>query len=227
MDIPLFSSFLTLIAMSCLSLTLSLIFYLKFRALTNISTNLSPSIFSKTFNVFNPYLSHRKTLQSFLTILPLLMLACAGFIFLISIKLIESGFVLSIIILIVCLNLVVVEETPEFYWNTNAFIKAFRTEAELGYGDVKVFKVIKKTLPKLSTYYFALTIFFTSSAIALPSIFSSVFLVFTQFSRIILEFSSPAGIWAGYVAVFPLALIIVFVQIVGKKVKDKLFKVTL
>lgn len=225
MDAPVFSSFLTLLAMSCVSLALSVIFYLKARDLAKVSRKLSPSIFSKTFNVFDPYPSRNKLLRSFLTVLPLFVIVSAGFFFVVSIKLVESGLLLSLIILIVCLNLIVVEETPEFYSNTTVFIKAINAGTGLGHGDVKVFELIKKTLPKLSIYYLALTIIFVLSAMTLSSILSSTFLVSTKFFNIVFEYSSPAGIFAPYVILVPLVLITVLVQILGKKVKGRIFHV--
>ena len=104
----LFYSSLTLVAMGCSTLVLSILFRLKHHWMKRLPRSLSANVFDKTFNVFNPYPDQRGIIHStnFISMLPA-MIVVVAFTILIPLAwaLVASGLVLSVILLITCLNL--------------------------------------------------------------------------------------------------------------------------
>lgn len=217
----LFYSSLTLLAMGCLTLVLSASLRLKHYRIDSLPKNLSASIFDKTFNVLNPYSEHGKIIHNFLSALPLIPVFVSVVFFVFLLKILEYGLLLSLVIIIVCLNLMLTDVASETYQNTEIFIKAVHKRADLGVGDIKAFQTLKNALPKLSNYYLALSILFLIFAATLGYIWSSLSWVLTQVAGLISEISATNGFVAYQVAVFLFALIIAIVQIFVLKVKDK------
>ncbi len=217
----LFYSSLTLFAMGCLTLVLFVSFHLKYHRISNLPKNLSASIFDKTFNVLNPYSEHGKIIHNFLSALPLIPVFVSVVFFVFLLKILEYGLLLSLVIIIVCLNLMLTDVASETYQNAEIFIKAVHKRADLGVGDIKAFQTLKNALPKLSNYYLALSILFLIFAATLGYIWSSLSWVLTQVAGLISEISATNGFVAYQVAVFLFVLIIVIVQIFVLKVKDK------
>lgn len=218
----LFYSSLTLLAMGCVTLGLSIFFRLKFHAVSSVPKSLSASVFSKTFNVFNPYPERRKVIHNFLVALPLLVFfASLGFILSVW-KLFEYGLMLSFFILIVSLNLMLFEVAEEIIQNTKIFINAVRCGASFGVGDLKVFQAVRKTLPRLSNYYLGLTIFFVVFAVILSYVWYSVLWFFARFIGFIVEASAVAGPVGWQVAGFLFTLTVVIIQILVWKIKGNL-----
>lgn len=227
MEGSIFYSSLTLFAMCCLALAISIFLRLKSRAINSLPKDLSANVFDKTFVVFNPYQEHRKIIHSFLSALPLLVgFASAGFALIVW-KMLECGLLLSLFILIIGLNLIVMEDAPEVYQSSKTFIKAVQGGTSLGVGDLKVFQLIKKLMPKLSNYYLGLSILFIASSVMLPYIWSSALWFFAQFIGLILQVSAPTGIISYLVAAFLLALTLVAIQISASAVKNKLLSYTM
>lgn len=210
--------------MGCLALASSILFRLKFHALSGLPKNLSANVFSKTFVVFNPYSEQRKIIHGLLSALPIVMFfACMG-LFLIVWKIFESGLMLSFFILIIGLNLITMEDAIEVYQTSKSFIESVKGGTSLGVGDLKVFQMLKKTMPRMSNYYLSLSILFVASSITLPYIWSSVLWFFTRFMGLLLEVSASTGIIAYQVAVFLFALILVIIHILVSKIKNKLLR---
>jgi hypothetical protein len=209
----LFYSSLTLFAMSCLTLVLFVSFRLKYHRISNLPKNLSANVFDKTFNVLNPYSEPRKIFHNFLSVLPIipiiLSIVSTAFLW----KILEYGLLLSLVIIIVCLNLMLTEVASETYQTTVILIKAVRKRTELVTDDIKAFQTLKNALPKLSNYYLALSILFLVFAATLGYIWSSLLLFFSQVIGLILELSATTGIIAYQVAVLIFALIVVLIQI--------------
>lgn len=227
MEGSIFYSSLTLFTMCCLALAISIFLRLKSHAINNLPKDLSANVFDKTFVVFNPYQEHRKIIHSFLSALPLLVgFASAGFALIVW-KMLECGLLLSLFILIIGLNLIVMEDAPEVYQSSKTFIKAVQGGTSLGVGDLKVFQIIKKAMPKLSNYYLGLSILFMASSVMLPYIWSSALWFFAQFIGLILQVSAPTGIISYLVAAFLLALTLVAIQISASAVKNKLLSYTM
>jgi len=223
-EIYLFYSSLTLSAMGCLALVLFLFFRLKYQRMNSCPKNLSANIFNKTFNVLDPYPERRKIIHSFLSAVPLIVFfACLAFVILLW-KIFEYGLLSSFFILLVCLNLMLMDVMSEIYQVTKIFIKAIRSEASLGVGDIKAIQVLKRALPRLSNYYLALSILFFVFAAMLGYIWSSLLWFFSQVIGLILEISATTGIIAYQVAVLMFALIVVLIQIFAWKIKNKFLR---
>ena len=218
----LFFSSLMLFAMGGLALALSIFFRLKFREINSIPKNLSANAFTKTFFVFNPFPEHRKIIHRFLVALPILVFFAGLGLILIVLKILEYSLLLSVIILIVCLNLIAIEVMPEIYKNANVFIKAFQVGTSLGVGDLKVFQVVRKALPRLSNYYLGLSILFIVSAVLLSYIWPSTIWLLIWFFALIGEAAVETGIVGWQVGIFLYALTFVIIQIFLLKLKDKL-----
>lgn len=223
-ETPLFLPSLTLLATGSLALALSLLFRLKSCAVNDLPKNLSANIFSRTFNIFNPYPDRRKMIHGFLTALPVaVFLACVGFAFL-FIKILESGTLLSLIVLIICLNLIVMEEASDVYSNANLFIKAIQDDDDMGEGDLIILEIIKNVLPKMSNYYLLLALLFLVSAVILPYIMPSTVWVFAHFVGLIVEGGALTGFLAPLTAVLLFSLSTVIAQIAVRKVRGRFLK---
>jgi len=217
-------SSLTLFAMSCLTLAFSILLRLKYYRLNSFPKNLSANIFDKTFSVLDPYSERKKIIHSFLSAV-ILIPFFASFAFAILLwKIMESGLLLSLIILIVCLNLILPEIVAEVYQNVKIIIKAVEDKVDFGVGDIKAVQTLKNALPKLSNYYLALSILFFASAAAFSYIWGSIMWFFTQFSRFLFEISAKTGPVGFQVALLLFALTIVIIQIFVLKIKNKFLK---
>jgi hypothetical protein len=218
----LFYSSLTLLAMGCLTLVLSIFFRLKSRAMNSMPKNLSANVFNKTFIVFNPYSERTKIIHNLLSLLPILVFcACLGIV-LVLFTILEYGFMLSFFVLIIGLNLMFLEHASEVYQNSETFIEAVQNGTKLGVGDLKVFQIVKSASPRISNYYLGLSVLFIALSAALPYIWSSALLFYALFVGSIFEVGLPTGIIAYQVAVFLFALIVVIFQILFRKIKGKL-----
>lgn len=217
----LFYSSLTLLAMGCLTLALSMLFRLKSHVINSLPKNLSANVFNKTFIVFNPYPEHRKINYSFLSALPILVFfACLGFI-LVAWKIFEYGLMSSFFILIICLYLIVVEVAPETYQNTRIFIKAVQRGTSLGVGDLRVFQIVRKALPRLSNYYLGLTISFVTFAATMNYIWPLTLWFLSRLVGLILDAGAVTGFVGWQVTVFLFTLTVVIIQIFVGKLKAK------
>jgi len=217
-------SSLTLFLMGCLAIALSILFRLKFKVFKNLSDDLQPNVFDKSFVVFNPYGEQRKVFHEFLSFLPLIVgFASLGFALALMI-LLEAGLMLSFCVALFGLNLIVIDDGFEVYENSNTFIRAVQKEAKLGVGDLKVLQLIKEYMPKVSNYYLVLSITLMGFSIVLPYLFPSAIWLFAQFIGLILQVSRIVGAIAWVFAVFLFALTVVFVQILASKIKSRVWK---
>lgn len=227
MESYLLYSSLTLLIMGCLALALSILFRLKFKALNSLPKNLSATIFNKTFVVFYPYSEQKKMIHNFLSVLPIAIGFASLGIALAFLLILEAGFILSFFITIIGLNIIGLEDAPEVYKYSKIFIEAVQNETKLGTGDLRVFQTIKKMTPRLSNYYFGLSIIFIAFSAILPSIWSSLLWFFAQFIGLILQFSLLAGDIAWILAVFLFAIPVVIIQILFSEIKRKLLGYTI
>jgi hypothetical protein len=215
--------------MGCLTLVLSILFRSKHHRINSLPRNLSANVFNKSFNVINPYPEHRRIIHS-LWALPL-MIFLAGLVSMFFIwKVFESGLVLSLVLLIICINLMLTEVAYEVYQNANTFIKAFNNKADLGVGDLKAFQTLKRLMPRISNYYLILSIIFLTSAATLGYALSSLLLSFAQIIDLIVEFSKSTTEALGLAhmpEVVPILAVFLFVLLVGAlqifvwKIKNK------
>ena len=187
------SSTLALLAMACLSLVLACLFRMRFRKLDGIACDLSVAVFNRTFNVFDPYPDRLRIINSFVTALPLVVLALTGAVLLLFMEVIAAGLLLSLVVIVVSLNLLVVEGAFDIYQSAKAFTKAFQKGAGLGEGDLKVFRIVKKSLPRLSNYYFGLATGFALLGLALPYAAPSLVWASVQFMGLIFSGGAAMG----------------------------------
>jgi len=194
--------------------------------MNHLPRNLSANIFDRTFSVFNPYSERRKVIHNFLLIahiLPLIIGIASWYLAPLALfKVFEYGLLLSVVLLIICLNLMLIEVASETYQNAKTFINAFNNKADLGAGDLKVFQVLRTALPKLSNYYLALSILFLTLAATLGYIWYPLLWFFARVAGLILELQASIG---GTIA-FPVTLVlfslmVVVVLIFISKIKSK------
>jgi hypothetical protein len=215
---------ITLFALGCLALALSVLFRLKSRVLNSLPKDLSANVFNKTFSVFDPYSSHR-ILHRFLSLIPfiagLLSFCFAVFILII----IQSGLLLVFFILLVATDLILVEESPEAYQNAKVIINAVRRGADLGTGDVRLFNVTKKASVRLANYYLVLTVLLVTVAVILPYAWSFMLWSLEVLIDFVFQASSVAGVVAWIAAVFLYAVVIFAIQISIFKAKGRLLRI--
>lgn len=224
MEGPIYYSSAGLFVMGCLTLALFIVFRLKFNALNNLPKNLSANVFNKTFAVFDPYSERRKIVHRLLTWLPLVaMFASVGFA-LLMLVIVESGLLLTFTVLLMALGLLLMEEAPEAYQFSNAFIKAVQDRASLGFGDLKLFQMTRKILPKLSNYYLCLSIFLITLSVTLQYFWIAILWSFAQYIALILQASTAAGIASYQLAILLFALTTLFIQISASKIKAKFLR---
>ena len=219
-----FYSSITLFAFGCLALGLSILFRLKSRDLKSLPKNLSATVFNRTFTVFDPYPQHTKVIHSFLLALPFVALFVTIGLTLVMWEILASGLILSVLIIIIGLNLVVIEEAPEAYMNSATFIKAVRSDTNLATGDLKALRLIRDLAPKLSNYYFGLSMVFVMSSIALSYVWTSVPEFLMQLIRLIAQ---TAGL--NEIAVFPATVVLLvlgvsILQLLVLKIKNRIFR---
>jgi len=219
-----FYSSLTLIAMGCLALSLSILFRLKFRSLNSLPRNLSATVFSRTFVVFDPYPQQTKVIHDFLLALPFVAFFVTLGLTLALWKMLASGLILSVLAIIVSLNLIVIEEAPELYMNSTLFIGAVQNGTNLANGDLKALQLIRSLAPKLSNYYLGIAIFLITSSIALPYIWTAVPWLFRQLIDLIARSSDSNQIVVLPITVILPALSLFILQLLAFKIKNRIFR---
>jgi len=208
---------LTIFAMSCLALSLSVIFRSKFRALNSLPRDLSASVFNKTFVVFNPYSRPRKIIHNYLLISAFIAVVAPFFISLLLFFMVAAGFALSIFVILTAINLMIVDDAFEVHENGKIFLNAIRNGSELGVGDLNVLSHLKILTRKLSYYYFGVAMFLLVLSMLLPYVFYPALLAFCQVIELMIQASSIAS-------VFLFSLFIVFFELFVIKVKGRIFK---
>ncbi len=217
-----FYSSVTLGFMGGLAIILAIVFRLKNRSLGRLPKNLSPSIFNKTFAVFDPYPDQKKSLHTFLVALPFVVFFASFGLLLLGWKMLESGLILSVFITIIGINMILVEEAPEVYANSKTFVEAIRTEAELAPGDLRALQLTQKAARKLSNYYFGLSILLIALGTTLPYIITLSIQLLVTFLDLIVKSTGWAGIIGWQIAILILAVTFVMFQILASRVKDKI-----
>lgn len=217
----LFYSSLVLFAMSCLTLVLCIFFRLKRHRINSLSKNVSANVFDKTFNIFNPYPEHRKIIHNFLRTLGVMINFAAMYVAFFMFKIIQFRILLSLVILLVCLHLMLLDFAAEIYQTYKIFIKAVHSKAGWGVGDLEVFQKLKSIMPKLSNYYLALSILFLTFAATLGYIWSSLLWLFFLPIGPIFEVSELTGVIGFLVAGLLYSAIVLIILILAWKIKSK------
>lgn len=221
---PAFYSSLTLMTMGCLALALSIIFRLRFRRLGSLPRDLDASVFDRTFNVFDPYPVRIKVVHRFLTALP--VIAGIGSILLgfMVWSIAASGLIISVFIIIIGLNLIMIEEAPEIYTNSNVFAKAVEKNAKFAGGDLKVLRLIKKLSLKLGRYYLGLAVLFMALSVTLQYVWNALPSLLTRIVHGIEQSSGSNGMVVVEVIAVVFALNLTLLQFVAFKIKNRMFR---
>jgi hypothetical protein len=219
-----FYSSVTLALLGCTALTLAVFLRKKSKVLNGLSTKVTASVFNRTYVVFDPYPDRRRVIHRFLTALPLVVGAITcGMLVLVWVTL-TSGLFLSFVLIIISLNMIVLEETPEVLLNNGVFVKAFQEGAKMAPGDLRVLELTKKAAAKLGKYYLVLCIFFVACAVVLPYAAAPVLQGFLSFLEFLLKLSQPAGGMGWLVMGFLLVTTYVIICFSLSKIKSRLFK---
>ncbi|MGD0495403.1 MAG: hypothetical protein ABSB28_05115 [Candidatus Bathyarchaeia archaeon] len=190
-EVSLLASSLVLTAMGCAALVFSLALGRKSRALGRLSKNLSVGVFSKTFNVFDPNMEHRRIISSHTGLI--VFLAIYGSWFAVTIGVfttLAAGGLMASVIFLVCAGLLMIDETHELNKNAGIFVKAIRGGTRLGVGDLHALFVMRRTLPKLSLYHLVLAVVFFVSAFAVPYLSTILFLACAGAASVFFALSS-------------------------------------
>ena len=220
----LFYASLSLFGMGCLTIVLALIFLSKNHEIEKNSKNLSANIFNKTFCIFDPYPEPRKSIYSHLSIL---LLACFLFIIFSAImvwKILETGLLLSLTLIIIGLNLMLIDVALEVYKNVKSFTNAIRHKSNVGVGDLTVLQTLKNSTSKLSIYYFSISLIFFILGSTLQYLLPPLLWFLAEFIGLILEISAWTGVVAYQVAVFLFSIMIVITQRLTSRIKHKILR---
>lgn len=219
----LLSSSVVLLMMGCTALLMSVLFYLRLRSIRKL--NPSVAVFAKTFNVFDPYPESRKILHSFISLFPIVIIAgaiaLAGFMMTV---IIEMGFLLSVIIFVIGVNLIVLEEAFEVYNGACLFIKAIKADLSFGKGDLDAFHAIKNVIPRVIVYYVFLAIMFFTSSLTLPYVIPAALLSISQFFSVfdVASSSSALTFTMPFLIMLSFVVVVVLIQIIVRKVRRKI-----
>jgi hypothetical protein len=158
----------TLVAMGVVAVVLGLVFRLWFRRLVAVSGNLAVSVYNKTFMVFDPYGQTGTIFHRFLSLLPFVPMVLGFGMAVLLLVVIDSGLLLTLLVVVFGLSLIVVEESVEAYSDSKLLVKAIEGGSQFGVGDVRLLSLMKRLLPRLTRYYLAVAVLFFVGAMVLP-----------------------------------------------------------
>jgi len=227
MELSLILSSAVLIGMGCAALIFSLTSSLRSKALRRLPQDLLPRVFSKTFNVFEPYLESRKTIGSHAGLAVFMAIYGSWIAVTFSVfKAFELGGILSCIIFVLCAGLLMIDETFELNKNAALLAKAVRGRRGLAKGDMEVLKLVKSSLPRLSIYHMLLAVVFFASAIAIQEIVETVFLASAWIASVVVALSASmkAVPMLSLLVVAGLSgTVLVLLQLLGNRTKKRIF----
>ncbi len=226
-DAPSLMAFSILLAMSAISLVMSILFYLKSRAVKKLPKNLRASIFSRTFNVFDPFPEKRRTFHSYLFFLifsPLMAFSLTFFlVFIVLLRAFQAGLIVGFFLFIVSLHLMMTSEAFEIYANISKLLNAVRSGTSLGRGDMAVLHFAKKSLTRLSAYYLILTCLFTASFFAAPYVSPMLLVAFANFVGAITTATASTLFLAPISAVLLFSIALMAVLILARRLRALVF----
>jgi hypothetical protein len=213
---------LTFLGMSIVSLGFSVALFLKSRAVKKIPTSLTTTIFSKTFNVFDPFSEHRSMFESdfffLLTGLVVTLLVLAAFV-----EIIVTGLLVAFSISILCLGLMMISEATETYSTAKTLVKAVKRQTSFGQGDICLLAIVKKTIGRLSVYYVLLSVLFAALFFTMPYLFPALMSAFSQFIGLIISTTIVAPLVGPFAGVLLFALLTIAVFRAAGKAKAAFF----
>ena len=168
MDSYLLYASVALVVMGGVALVLALVFRLRFKRLVAVSGNSVVSVYNRTFVVFDPYGQTTTIFHRFLSLLPFVPLILGFGMAVLFLVIIDSGLLLTLLVVIMGLSLIVVEESVEAYADSKLLVEAIEGGSQLGVGDVRLLSLMKRLLPKLTRYYLGVAVLFFVGAVVLP-----------------------------------------------------------
>jgi hypothetical protein len=213
--------------LSILSLVFSIVLYLKSCDVKKISKGLAPTVFDRTFKVFDSFPERHRTIRSdffFYLFSPLTSFVWAFIIvFVVLLQVIEAGFVGDLAILVLCLGPMMINEATETYSCANTLTKAAARHTAFAQGDISVLLILKKTIGRMSVYYLLLSVLFAALFFAMPYAFPAMFLAFSA----LIAFMAYATVGIPIIAPFAAALLFILFSLAiieaAKRVRGALF----
>jgi len=224
---PVLASSIVLVAMACISAIVSFTLYRKSRAVARFPKNLTATVFNKTFNIFDPFPESRKPFTGHLELVILLIAYVTFLVFsFVIVKVFETGLFLSLMTLIVCLGLLMIDELLEVNKNANTFMKAIDGQAKFGKGDLDALFFLEDALPRLTFYYVSLSVAFVLLSIAVPFIIDLLLLGLGNFAGSVVALNNGLS-FAPHIALLFDTLLFsagtVFILFVSGRIKDRIF----
>ncbi|MCJ7767113.1 hypothetical protein MUP79_01805 [Candidatus Bathyarchaeota archaeon] len=217
-------SSVTLFVLGIVALVMALLFRQRSKGLSSLPKDLSPTVFSRTFVVFDPYPAQKKVWHRFLSLLPFVCLIVSLFAVMAVWSMLTNGLLLSVFVIIIGLNITVIEEAPDVYTTARIFIKAVQNKSNLAKGDLKVLNIIQRLAPKIRNYYVGLTFFFISTSIALPYAWEALPVFTAWLGNSVAQASGVNGMLVVQVLTILLLLNIAVLQFVAFRLKNKIFR---
>jgi hypothetical protein len=217
-------SSITLFAMGITALVISILFRRRSKTLNSLPRDLSVTVFSHTFVVFDPYPAQKKVIHRFLGLLPFVGMVTALAAVMAVWSMLTNGLLFTVFITIIGLNIIVIEEAPEVYTTARTFIKAVQKKSDFAKGDLKVLKVVQRLAPKMCNYYFGLAIFFITTSVALPYTWEALPNLATWFGDSVTRFSGLNGMLIIQVVAILFLLNIAVLQLMASKLKSRIFR---
>jgi hypothetical protein len=159
---------MALVVMGMVAVVLAIVFRLWFKRLVAVSGNSVVSVYNRTFAVFDPYGQTGTIFHRFLSLLPFVPMILGFGMAVLLLVIIDSGLLLTLLVVIVGLSLIVVEESVEAYSDSTLLVKAIEGGSQFGVGDVRLLSLMKRILPKLTRYYLSVAMLFFVGAVVLP-----------------------------------------------------------
>jgi len=201
---------IALVVMGVVAVVLALVFRLRLKRLVSVSGNSAVSVYNRTFVVFDPYGQTGTIFHRFLSLLPFVPLFLGFGMAVLLLVIIDSGLLLTLLVVIVGLSLIVVEESVEAYADSKLLVKAIEGGSQLGVGDVRLLSLVKRLLPRLTRYYLGVAVLFLVGAVVLPFVWMQFLWYFAMLLGGFIQTASMGlaswllaiGLYAGAVAVF-------------------------
>jgi hypothetical protein len=202
---------------------MAVLFRQRSKGLSSLPKDLSPTVFSKTFAVFDPYPAQKKVWHRFLSLLPFICLIASLFAVMAVWSMLTNGLLLSVFVIIIGLNIIVIQEAPDVYATSKIFIKAVQDKSNLAKGDLKVLNIIRRLAPKIRNYYVALTVFFIGTSVVLPYAWEALPGFAAGFGNSVAQVSGINGMVVVQALAILLLLSIGVLQFVAFRLKSKIF----
>jgi hypothetical protein len=209
-----------LAAMGIVAMVLAFVFRFRHNRLEAIAAEGSvPTVFEKTFTVFDPYGEKRTIFHRLLALMAFVPLLGSFGLAILVFVMIGSGLFLALLVVMFGLGLMVVEESSEAYTESKALLRAIESREKLGVGDVKLFQVTRRMLSRLTFYYSGLAVVLIVLAATLPYVWAYALMSFEVVFKYGFEASATLGPlgWILTVGFFTLAIGVVIAVVVFAK----------